>query len=366
MTKRWYNSTTIQNAIFGYLTALATIGVNAYERESITRTDIAAVLTATYALKETIQGRRNAKETIGKADTIHPPIALDGGTEVPDFSNVGLPLEEVSSPSESIVDASPTTIESPDTIDSSEGDIDVFSIMGEEGKYYIKPIRETKIKLVNKDSSVLDNSNFGTLEAGTKYPIESYKKQTTNSISVTFESEPNTEYFLFVPHIELYRPNNSKVDLSESTPQIINVKKTPINFPGYDKPFYLEDPIYPGSHFSWAEATKGGERVPVAKYVVDNIIKVAKELDKLRSFLGNKPMIVTSWYRDPVTNRRVGGATRSSHLEGHAVDIYVPGMSVWDLQAEILDYWKVGGVGKGAKRGFVHVAADGWYRIWDY
>ena len=47
-----------------------------------------------------------------------------------------------------------------------------------------------------------------------------------------------------------------------------------------------------------------------------------EKLDKLRGMCGF-PFIVTSGYRTPDHNKRVGGAPRSYHVKGRAADIHV-------------------------------------------
>jgi zinc D-Ala-D-Ala carboxypeptidase len=51
-------------------------------------------------------------------------------------------------------------------------------------------------------------------------------------------------------------------------------------------------------------------------------------LEALRSTLGNKKIVVTSGYRCPIHNKKVGGVKGSQHLYGKAVDIKVVGVSV--------------------------------------
>jgi zinc D-Ala-D-Ala carboxypeptidase len=51
--------------------------------------------------------------------------------------------------------------------------------------------------------------------------------------------------------------------------------------------------------------------------------------------------VITSGYRSPEVNRRVGGSRNSQHIAGQAADIRVPGMSNYDLAVWIranLDY----------------------------
>jgi hypothetical protein len=374
--KPWYTSQTIQAAIVSYLLLTYPVITNAFKNKELNEAQTTQVVAGLLALIGTIQGRVKATGPLGERD---PASATPNYTSVPidpprdsfpDFSQAEIlrSATEIIPIADSISPSLPpsTTEEELDSTDSSEGEIDIFEQQDSDGNYYIVPNQKTRIKAINKDSSLLEFSEFGTLEKGQQYYVFSYKKEGINSISVTFETSPDKKYYLYVPHIVLHRPNGAVVDLSEKTPEYVQTKKTPIRLPGFDSVFYLEDPIYPNSHFSWSEALKSGERMPANKQVVLNIIKLAKDLDKFREYLGDKPMKVTSWYRPPAVNRAVGGSSKSAHLEGYAVDIYVPGMNIYELQKKAVTYWKHGGVGLGAKKGFVHIASDGWYRVWDY
>ncbi|MFZ5969326.1 MAG: YcbK family protein [Bacillota bacterium] len=86
-----------------------------------------------------------------------------------------------------------------------------------------------------------------------------------------------------------------------------------------------------------------------------HLVKVDEELldklQKLRDMLG-KPVIVVSGYRTPEYNQKVGGATKSLHLEGKAADIKVSGITPKKL-AEYAE--KIGFRGIGIYASFVHV-----------
>lgn len=117
-------------------------------------------------------------------------------------------------------------------------------------------------------------------------------------------------------------------------------------------------PIYQGSHFAWGEATMFGTRIPTqttyrgvvipATKITANIIALAKELDKIRSFFGDRPIQVNSWYRPPAVNQDVGGSSQSHHLLGWGVDIVIAGLAPFTVEAKLAKFWQ-GGLGKNRK-----------------
>lgn len=147
--------------------------------------------------------------------------------------------------------------------------------------------------------------------------------------------------------------------------------------PGLTAPVDIDAPIYLGSNFVWGEATRGGRRLPVqtkferiivpSAHITRNIITMAKELDKVRAMCGGRPITVTSWYRDPISNRRVGGVSNSQHLLGWGVDIVIDGIDPITTY-ETLDKWWPGGLGRN--RYYTHLDLRhnmGWILArWDY
>jgi hypothetical protein len=127
-----------------------------------------------------------------------------------------------------------------------------------------------------------------------------------------------------------------------------------LKLPGLKNPVDLEAPIVAGGHFTWAEATAYGSRIPqtvdfdgitiAASQITANIIKIATELETVRSNFGNCPIVVTSWYRPPAVNRAVGGVSNSQHLLGWGVDIQIHGLYPPDVADRLARTWN-GGVG---------------------
>jgi zinc D-Ala-D-Ala carboxypeptidase len=99
---------------------------------------------------------------------------------------------------------------------------------------------------------------------------------------------------------------------------------------------HINDPIYTGSHFSWGEATRDGSRIPIdtmyrgelvsAEEIVDNIITLAHDLDKIRARFGDHPILINSWYRPLEVNQATDGAAKNSyHIIGLAADVRILG-----------------------------------------
>lgn len=77
-------------------------------------------------------------------------------------------------------------------------------------------------------------------------------------------------------------------------------------------------------------------------------------LNEFREFL-NTPVIVTSGYRCPTHNSKVGGAKNSYHVKSMAVDIVVRGYTGPQLYQQLMRFGrdKFGGV--GIARTFLHL-----------
>jgi len=101
-------------------------------------------------------------------------------------------------------------------------------------------------------------------------------------------------------------------------------------FHGFDaeasKPFRQEKQMQLTAHFSEREFGN-----PPAD-MRENAVAVAKALELVRAHVG-RPVIVTSGYRDPARNARVGGKPTSAHMSGRAADFIVTEYSSSSLGA---------------------------------
>ncbi|MGA1114370.1 MAG: D-Ala-D-Ala carboxypeptidase family metallohydrolase [Aquiluna sp.] len=131
----------------------------------------------------------------------------------------------------------------------------------------------------------------------------------------------------------------------------------------------LLDPIPGCKHFTWAEATRNGERMPASPAIAKNMITIAQALEDVREMLGDASITVTSWYRPPAINRAVGGASQSTHLLGHAVDFQHSVLAPRDVYNRLNGWWgNRGGLAWCDRPGrrFVHIDARGYQARWLY
>lgn len=90
--------------------------------------------------------------------------------------------------------------------------------------------------------------------------------------------------------------------------------------------------------------------------------ELVKKLQMLRDYLG-VPVNVTSGYRTPEHNKKVGGVERSQHKYGKAADIWARGKSHEEVSQAAE---KIGFDGVGRYDGFTHVDVRGYRARWNY
>lgn len=93
--------------------------------------------------------------------------------------------------------------------------------------------------------------------------------------------------------------------------------------------------------------------------------KLVSTLEDIRQRAGGRQLHITSGYRPPAYNRKVGGATKSLHMNGIAADITSDDLSTEDLY-DICDrvIGDRGGVGYYPDLRFVHVDIRGYRARW--
>jgi zinc D-Ala-D-Ala carboxypeptidase len=75
--------------------------------------------------------------------------------------------------------------------------------------------------------------------------------------------------------------------------------------------------------FSEAAARLGLDNTP-SSIVITNLGLVAAVMERIRTLLGDRPIVVHSGYRSPQVNKAVGGVVTSAHCHGLACDMICP------------------------------------------
>lgn len=101
------------------------------------------------------------------------------------------------------------------------------------------------------------------------------------------------------------------------------------------------------------------EKAIPAPEIITNLYRLANRLQVVRDIL-DKPITITSGYRNPEHNRQVGGEDNSYHTRGMAADIVVAGMSPREVQ-QLLHNWN-GGLGSYAT--FTHLDIRNYKARW--
>ncbi|MSP02217.1 MAG: DUF882 domain-containing protein [Acetobacteraceae bacterium] len=96
------------------------------------------------------------------------------------------------------------------------------------------------------------------------------------------------------------------------------------------------------THFSLEEFTHsskalsmGDKNQPTPAHLV-NLRHLAERMEAVRAMF-NRPIEITSAYRNPAVNAAVGGVPTSAHALGHAADFHVDGLEDLDVAKQIRD-----------------------------
>lgn len=243
--------------------------------------------------------------------------------------------------------------------------------------------KNTKLKPTNQESSQIKPEDLREVDAGYSIFIESYEPDPdkTKHYIITlaenaypkgwlagFHGSGRKEWYVFKEHIE---------DI-EGLSVNNNPKDNPVPKPDKDDGYLLKvhgrelwsnQPILSSiPNFTWREAlhvnADGSYRHPANPGILTNIERVADVMQQIRNRY-KRSITINSWYRDPVTNSRVGGASGSRHLQGDAVDFVVQGLSTAEVFKDLNPWWGNKG-GLAYHRSFVHLDCRGWKSRWQY
>ena len=230
-------------------------------------------------------------------------------------------------------------------------------------------------------SSELPETDKVLVKSNTVLEISSYAQPEKNHVRVAFKgaflgSQNRNTWFCYVPDIYIVGTEIGNNPTDQAPPPLPSGSRgIALQFPGFTGTYYSNDPIYwttqhgERGNFTWGEAlhvnaSTGQYRRPTSAEVIYGILRIAKALEDIRKRYG-RPVIITSWYRDPATNAAVNGASQSRHLLGDGVDFVVSGRHPYDVYADLDSWWGNQG-GLASSRSFTHMDARGYRARWNY
>jgi hypothetical protein len=238
---------------------------------------------------------------------------------------------------------------------------------------------DTYFKPSAADSSKIPSDQMALVKARTEWPVLAYRVEAGHicftldygkvDLKALHPSGKNT-WWAWQGALEDpagHGPNNKPKDEVPGGPT--KDRGASFTLPGFSETFYSNDPISAKApNFTWAEALHFSGytyRRPSSAQIVRQVIASAEVMQEVRARLGNKSITINSWYRDPESNRRAGGASRSRHMEGDAIDFRVAGMTPAQVYATLNDWWGARG-GLASSSVFTHLDCRGARARWSY
>ena len=83
-------------------------------------------------------------------------------------------------------------------------------------------------------------------------------------------------------------------------------------------------------------ATRRGIDNSPTPSAIQNLRQTCSLLEEVRALLDGQPVIITSGYRSPALNRRIGGSRRSHHCLGYAADFICPNFGTPSMIAQAI------------------------------
>jgi Peptidase M15 len=157
-------------------------------------------------------------------------------------------------------------------------------------------------------------------------------------------------WFLYPPHWKIEGAPRTDFDESHMATAAHESSVKPVD--GWN-----DGAVLISQFFTVHDVTNGDDRrIPEKGSEVEaNVLKMAQELDKVRSEWGS-PIGVTSWNRPYAINYEVGGVSNSQHITGGAADIYTLDGRDYEFEDFLDRHWG-GGLGYGVASGkrFTHL-----------
>jgi len=125
------------------------------------------------------------------------------------------------------------------------------------------------------------------------------------------------------------------------------------------------------THFPLEEMTRSAtaQRLGIAntptRHHYSRLITLAGALEIVRKACGNRPVLITSGYRNPAVNEAVGGVENSAHAQAYAADFHIPPLKIYDVAVTIsqIPDFRFDQLILESDRGVVHLSVDPQFRM---
>ncbi len=228
-----------------------------------------------------------------------------------------------------------------------------------------------------KQSSELSEDQKLILPKGSSLLLKEVGEIKNHHIKIVLENEHSRfEWWAYLrdddSHISIEgtekdnKPKDSPVELPPK--QIRKVWNT-TKVPGISK-LNMYDPVHAelAKNIIWGELLHfdGNHfRCPANSTITLRLIELAKDLQKIRN-LYNAPMTINSGYRDPATNRKVGGAKYSQHCQGRACDFTISNVHPKRVNQKLVNTAPFSGQAVASASCFTHYDNRGYRARWSY
>jgi hypothetical protein len=158
-------------------------------------------------------------------------------------------------------------------------------------------------------------------------------------------------------------PGNKPKDSEPANPP--KGKGVPFSLIGFKGTYYSGDPVASDTpNITWGEVlhfSGSRHREPHSPTVVKNLITISRFAQRIRDRYG-RPMRIHSGFRDRATNKAVGGASQSLHVQGGAIDFSIAGLRCKDIYDDLNPTWGAG-LAYSPRAHFVHIDCRAGYGL---
>ncbi|MGJ3250907.1 MAG: D-Ala-D-Ala carboxypeptidase family metallohydrolase [Elainellaceae cyanobacterium] len=233
--------------------------------------------------------------------------------------------------------------------------------------HWIQAVQETWLKKSTDRADKLPSNQKVRCHPGKIYEVESFQEAEKGHYWVKL-AYGGGEWYIFDSRVTLdgnhwdttwENDHDETAELSNESPVsdvvVDTSNKKPVGA-GLKREMSFNTLITP--HITYGELAKYQEaRRFKHNYQCVTAYELCLFLEKCREHFGGHPLVITSGYRPPAINSSIG-ARKSEHLYDHpekgAVDFYIKGISIHDVQGWCDKHYPYS-VGYGAKKGFVHI-----------